>query len=266
MRLGTFELDLIQDGLFSLPPDAALGDLPSQRQRILVGMNCLLVRTRDQVVLIDAGVGSKPRHDFVKSYRMEWPRRLYSELERLHVPRDAIDDVILTHLHWDHAGGATRTSNSGVVVAFPRACYFVQRREWEEAMSAPAGGEGYLPEDFAVLREAGVLTMLDGDSEIFPGIKVRLTGGHTPGHQIVLVGNARSERAVFLADLVPTTALLSPEAAMIYDLDREALAREKQKILREAAENRWLLIFQHAPRLRAGYIMSAEGPVEWAAL
>lgn len=264
MRLGAFELHLLRDGLFSLPPRSAVGSHLEGGQPLLVGMNCLLVRGHGQTVLIDAGVGSKPRLDFVETYRMEWPRRLYAELDKLQVARDDVDVVILTHLHWDHVGGATLAGDSDVVPAFPRARYFVQESEWERAMNTPPGDRYYLREDFVPLADANVLTMVDGDSEILPGIEVRLTGAHSAGHQIVLVGSD-SERAVFLADLIPTASLLSPEASMIYDVDKAALAREKQKILREAAEGHWLLIFQHAPRLQAGYLISAEGSpqIEW---
>ncbi len=268
MRLGDFELHLIRDGLFSLPPRSAVGTHLQGGQPLLVGMNCLLVRTTEHTVLIDAGVGSKPRLDFVETYRMEWPRRLYAELDKLQVARENVDAVILTHLHWDHAGGATLAGNSGIIPAFPRARYFVQESEWKGAMNAPPGDNYYLREDYVPLAEANVLTMIDGDSEILPGIEVRRTAAHSAGHQIVLVGDPDRERAVFLADLIPTASLLSPEASMIYDVDKVALAREKRKILSEAAEGHWLLVFQHAPKLQAGYLMSLEDSpqIEWVSM
>ncbi len=262
MKLGSFTLNLIQDGLFHLPEDA----VSRSNSRLLVGMNCLLVRGHGQTVLIDTGVGAKPRRDFVGTYRMEWPRRLDAELEALSVRHDDIDVVILTHLHWDHAGGATRLDDNGnAVPAFPKARYIVQKREWEAAMQARPNDEGYLREDFAVLKDAGVLTLLDNNSDVAPGIEVRLTGGHSPGHQIVLIGNHGRQRAVFLGDLIPTAAMLAPETVMTYDTDPETLTREKRKILREAFDNHWLLIFQHAPRQRAGYLRT-ENNIDWIAL
>ncbi len=197
---------------------------------------------------------------------MEWPRRLVLELGKRGTRSEDIDAVILTHLHWDHAGGATCLNAEGSVVpAFPHAQYFVQRREWEEAEKAAPDSADYLPEDFIPLRETGVLTLLEGDSEIFPGIEVRQTGGHTAGHSIVLIGDS-GERAVFLADLVPTVSMLSPNAAMRYDGEIEILAREKRKILQEAFEQHYLLIFPHAPRQRAGYLKSDvehEPRIDW---
>ncbi|MBU1938020.1 MBL fold metallo-hydrolase, partial [bacterium] len=227
------------------------------------------VRDHEKTVLIDAGVGTKPRRDFVETYRMEWPRRLDAELKALNVSRDDIDIVILTHLHWDHAGGATRFNDEGIVEpAFPRARYFVQTREWEAAMKAPPDDDSYLHEDFAVLKDAGVLTLFDGNSDVAPGIEVRLTGGHSPGHQIVLIGNPDGQRAAFMGDLIPTAAMLAPETVMSYDIEPNILTHEKQKILREAFENHWLLIFQHAPRQRAGYLTAAEKgfAIEWISL
>lgn len=267
MQLSSFKLTLIQDGLFSLPVDAFSQTGSQKQSRLLVGMNCLLVQGRGQTVLIDTGVGQKQRRNFVESYRMEWPRRLYRELEAMNVRRDDIDVVILTHLHWDHTGGATVLDESGTLrPAFPRARYFLQRKEWEEAIVAPSDDEGYLREDFVPLHNAGVLELLDGDSKISPGIEVRLTGGHSSGHQIVLIGDSDGTRAVFLADLIPTASLLSLQAAMTFDTEHEILAREKSKILEEAAQEHWLLIFQHAPKQRAGYLISPEGPIDWVNL
>jgi glyoxylase-like metal-dependent hydrolase (beta-lactamase superfamily II) len=266
MRLGAFEIDLIQDGLFSLSPEDFVGKVPQPDQRIRVGVNCLLIRSAERIVLIDSGVGSKPRRNFVESYEMEWPRRLISRLGKLRVRNEDISTVILTHLHWDHAGGATSLNAEGnVEPTFPRAEYFVQRKEWEEAQKAPPDSMDYLPEDFIPLKESGVLTLLDGDSEIFPGIEIRRTGGHTTGHSIVLVGDS-DVRSVFLADLIPTISMLSPDAATKYDGDVEILAREKRKILREAFERHYLLIFPHAPRRRAGYLKSdfeQEPQIDW---
>jgi len=266
MQFGSFKLDLIQDGLFSLPPDAFVGAFPQQRQRILLGMNCLLVRSRERTILIDAGIGSKPRRDFVERYQMEWPRCLLGELEKMQLRPQDIDAVILTHLHWDHAGGATCANGRGEIVpTFPRAQYFVQESEWEEATEAPPDSEDYCAEDFVPLRDAGVLTLLDGNSELFPGVEVRQTGGHTSGHSIVFIGDS-SRRAVFLADLIPTVSMLLPEATMSYDGDPAALKQEKRKISREAVGKHWLLIFQHAPRQRAGYLRSSferESEIDW---
>jgi glyoxylase-like metal-dependent hydrolase (beta-lactamase superfamily II) len=152
------------------------------------------------------------------------------------------------------------------VPAFTKAQYYIQKREWEAAMKAPSDDDSYLHEDFVVLKDAGVLTLLDNNSVVTPGIETRLTGGHSPGHQIVLIGNPDEQRAVFLGDLIPTSAILAPEKVMTYDTDPKTLTHEKHKILREAFENHWLLIFQHAPRQRAGYLRTENDDIDWITL
>ena len=155
MKLGSFTLNLIQDGLFYLPEDAVPRSNLSVHSRLLVGMSCLLVRGNGQTVLIDTGAGTKHRRDFVETYRMEWPRRFDTELNTLNVRREDIDIVILTHLHWDHAGGATRLDDNGnAVPTFPKAHYYIQKCEWEAAIQAPSDDDDYLHEDFVVLKDA----------------------------------------------------------------------------------------------------------------
>jgi glyoxylase-like metal-dependent hydrolase (beta-lactamase superfamily II) len=261
VQVGRFRLDLISDGLFEDEADSfvRLGAerQASHRRRIKVGFNSLLIRGGGSAVVVDPGTGDKPRSDKVKQYRMEWPRRFFPSLAALNVPVEAVDVVILTHLHWDHAGAATRrTESNQIVPAFPHARYYVQALELEAARDAvKRGDESYDPGDFEPLSEHGCLQTVSGESEILPGITVRRAGGHCRGLQIVYV-ESEGQRAVFLSDLVPTTAQLPLDCVLSYDEDVPQLRAAKEAVLAEARRRGDLLLFVHAPRVRAGYLKS----------
>jgi glyoxylase-like metal-dependent hydrolase (beta-lactamase superfamily II) len=262
-QLGAFRIDLISDGIFEDDADSFVQPCVEKesaaklkarvKTRIKVGFNCLLVRAGGHTVVIDPGTGDKPRPDKVSHYRMEWPRRFFSTLEELDVRREEVNTVILTHLHWDHAGAATRLVHGRAEPSFPNARYFVQKKELEAAQAENAAGEkdSYLPEDYEPLLRAGCLTVIDGDVELFPGISCRWVGGHSAGLQVVMVGSGTS-RAIYLSDLVPTTTQIPLDCMLSYDQDHAQLKESKQKILAEAEEHRDLLLFVHAPRVRAG--------------
>ena len=263
IQLGPYRLDLINDGLFELrsrdfipPQPADSAAVTKVKSRVLVGFNSLVVRGNGRMVVIDPGTGDKPRIQQVRQYKMEWPRKFFGELESLGIRREDVDAVILTHLHWDHCGGGTALDSRGrLVPAFPRARYYVQPTELEAARAAVHGGDdGYLAEDFEPLIDSGVLELLDGDAEVFPDFETRWTPGHSDGHQVVIMGAKDEPKAIYLSDLVPTSAQLSPTSGMSYDIDHERLADSKQRILREAEDQHYLLLFVHAPRLRAGYL------------
>jgi glyoxylase-like metal-dependent hydrolase (beta-lactamase superfamily II) len=272
LQLGRFRLDLISDGLFDDDADTfvQLGKVRKavSRRRIRVGFNALLIRDDQNTVVVDPGTGDKPRPDKVKQYRMEWPRRFFPSLAALNVPLDAVNAVILTHLHWDHAGAATRQAeDQRLVPAFPHAQYYVQALELEAVRDAvKRGDESYDPGDFEPLSEHGCLHTMTGESEILPGITVRWTGGHCRGLQIVCV-ESEGRRAVFLSDLVPTTAQLPLDCVLSYDEDTVQLRAAKEAVLSEALRRRDLLLFVHAPRVRAGYLRSrADGAAAFESL
>jgi glyoxylase-like metal-dependent hydrolase (beta-lactamase superfamily II) len=266
IELGAYRLDLISDGFFEDDADTFVTLCVEQesspqvkvraKPRIKVGFNSLLIRGGGHAVVVDPGTGDKPRAGLVNRYNMEWPRRFFPALTELGVPVDEVDKVVLTHLHWDHSGGATRIGDRGEIVpTFPRATYHVQRIELETARRlARSGDDSYLPEDFEPLVSSDQLQLLDGDVKLFDGVEVRLVGGHTPGLQVVVIGDKQRGGAIYLSDLVPTGTQIPLDCVLSYDSNIEELKISKRKILAEAALQHDLLLFVHAPRLRAGYL------------
>jgi len=174
-------------------------------------------------------------------------------------PRD-ITGVILTHLHFDHSGGSTRLDRSGVPVpTFPSATYYVQRSEWEEAINPnERSSDSYHSDDFLPLEERGQICLLDGDTEVAPGVRVRVTGGHCDGHQMVLV-NYGGERVAYFGDLIPTPHHLRLPYIAAMDRSPEHTLDFKKEMLDEAERNGWLIIFSHGLQERAGYLERRNG-------
>lgn len=230
---------------------------PDDRNRIPLAMRPLLVEHPDGLVLIDTGLGNKEDAKFIDIYGIEnagdpGPTRLEDALRSLgHAPSD-IRWVINTHLHFDHAGGNTTAVGDEVRLTFPNATYVVQGGELEFARHTNERTRAsYLPHNFNPVDAVGRWKLLSGDGEVLPGIRVRLTPGHVPFHQSVLVASG-GETAVFLGDLIPTSAHLPLPWIMGYDLEPLRTLESRRSLLKEAVEGGWLLVFEHDARVAMG--------------
>lgn len=266
MKLGKFEIYPVTDGFFYLDGGAVFGVVPKilwekiyppdERNRIPLSLHCPMIITKKYNILIDTGVGIKHDEKFFKIYGIEKKPLLLESLCRFGYQPKNIDLVINTHLHFDHAGGNTTFNENGEIVpTFPRAKYFIQKGEMEVALNPDERTRAsYCPEDFLPIGEPEHLCLIkDGITEIDKGISVIKTGGHTRHHQCVKI-ESEGQVAFFLADLVPTVAHLHYPYISGYDLFPLETLENKKKILKQAFEERWLLIFQHDPRIRMGYL------------
>jgi len=207
------------------------------------------VETPNLLVLVDSGIGNKEEERFRDIYGVDNegnPTRLEDGLRRLGFEPADVDLVVSTHLHFDHAGGNTlRTPDGSVVPAFPNARYVVQKGELAFAQSPNERVRAsYMSKNFLPLAEAGRVDTVEGATQIAPGMSLLPTPGHTPFHQsIVLDGGG--ERAVFLADLCPTSAHLPLPWIMGYDLEPLVTLETKKALWETVREEGWILIFQH---------------------
>jgi glyoxylase-like metal-dependent hydrolase (beta-lactamase superfamily II) len=253
---------IVSDGVLKLDGGSLFGQVPKavwensvktdRRNRITLGVNCLLLQVWGKNVLVDAGIGSK-EHD--KETLGLVPTRLLRGLKGVGLTPKDIHAVILTHLHFDHCGGCTRLDREGSIVpTFPKAHYYVQRACWQEACHpnercfASHRSENFLP-----VAEQEQIEFLDGDSEIFPGLNVIVTDGHARGHQIVLF-NHGGDRIVFLGDLVPTHHHLNLPVISAFDYSPEETLAQKRELLLDAELHGWLLVFSHVYDITAGYL------------
>jgi glyoxylase-like metal-dependent hydrolase (beta-lactamase superfamily II) len=275
-RLGDLTLHAIESGMQALDGGAMFGVVPKPlwekripadaRNRIPLGLRCLLVETADQLVLIETGLGNKENEKFRDIYGVDnaatdaaYPDRLQQAIGELGFSAADVGTVIDTHLHFDHAGGNTFRDGDGQVrLAFPNARYFVQRGEWEWAHRAnERTSASYLPDNYEPVMAAGRLELVEGDVEIVPGISVLRTPGHCPHHQSVLVRSG-GETACFLADVIPTFAHLPLPWIMGYDVEPLVTLESKRALLQRATDERWLLVSTHDPFTPWGYAV-AEG-------
>ncbi len=270
MKLGRIELHPLSDGLFGLDGGAMFGVVPrvhwqkrnppDRNNRIRLALRPLLILTGDERILIDTGVGNKYGPEFDQMFNVDHSDSLDASLARLDLEPGSITTVVLTHLHFDHAGGATKLNDSGEPVPrFPNARYVVQEMEWLDATHPNRRTRGsYRNDDFLPLEAAGRLELVDGDTELVPGVKLLRTGGHTRGHQVVLI-ESDAQTAVYWADLVPTCSHVNVPYIMGYDLFPLDTMKQKEKLIARAAAEEWTCIFEHDPDVAVGRIRESNG-------
>jgi glyoxylase-like metal-dependent hydrolase (beta-lactamase superfamily II) len=264
VTFGDVELVPLSDGSFRLDGGAMFGVVPKplwekrapadERNRIELGLRPLLVTAGGKNVLIDAGIGDKVGPREVEIFAIRRERHLDHALAAAGLTANDIDVVIATHLHFDHAGGFTQLVDGVLMPRFPHARYLIRRDEWEDATHPHERNRAsYLQENFAPLAEAGVVDFIEGDGDLLPGISVWRTGGHTMHHQLVRIESG-GRTAVFVADLMPTTAHVDAPWIMGYDLYPMDTLMYKKRFLSEAIEGGYVIFFEHDPAVAAGII------------
>ena len=230
---------------------------PDERNRIPLAMRCLLIRHPEATVLVDTGVGAKEDEKFREIYGVEnegEPTRLEDGLGAWGVEPEDVDLVVCTHLHFDHAGGATiRGADGELRPSFPRARYVVRRGEWEFAhRDNERVRASYFPRNMDPLEEAGVLETVEEDTEVVRGVHLARTPGHTPHHQSVWI-EAGDDVLFYPADLAPTQAHISLPWIMGYDVEPLVTLETKRTWLGRAGREGWVVIFEHDPEIAYGW-------------
>src|SRR6185312_12312007 len=259
--IGNLVVHAIQAGGQRLDGGAMFGVVPKplwerrisadERNRIQLGMRCLLIEHPSGLILIDSGAGNKENAKFHEIYGVEnaganGRTALEDGLAQVGVSQEQIAILISTHLHFDHAGGNTFVDDAGVVrPTFPRARYLVQRGEYEFATHTnERTAASYFDRNYVPTLESGQLELLEGESEIVDGIGVLVTPGHTPYHQSVVIRSA-GETAIFLGDLVPTHTHLPLPWIMGYDVEPLVTLESKRGLLKRVEQGDWTVIFEH---------------------
>ncbi len=273
MQLGNWTFKIFSDGVYRLDGGASFGIVPKpmwekriaadERNRIPVALRCLLAEGHGHRVLVDTGIGDRWDAKQRDIYGMD--RRagqLLTELDAAGIAREPITDVVLTHLHFDHVGGARLDLADGMSPAFPQARWGVQRTHWEWAHTPSERDRGsFRPDDFEALAATDRLELVEGNVEILPELRVTPLGGHTPGMQIPEF-HTEAGTLVFLADLIPSVAHIHLPWVAGFDLNPLLSLSEKRQLLSRAVEDDYLLVFQHDPRHETCRVAFAEGRFE----
>ena len=260
--VGDFQMYWLNGGHFRLDGGTMFGAVPKvlwekkcqadSNNSIPMCNDVLLIRTPQHNIIIDTGLGNKLTEKQHSIFQVTSPWSVVADLTELGISRQDIDFVLLTHCDFDHAGGIViHGADGNEELCFPAAVHYVQQSEWEDVEQPCRRAQStYWPENFALLKKEGKLEIIAGDLEVVPGIKLRHTGGHTRGHQLVEL-HSKGETAVHLGDLFPTHAHSNPLWIMAYDnFPLEVINRKEEYFRYYQKQNSWFT-FYHDPLIKA---------------
>ena len=244
LRAGSLRLD--GASLFGVVPRVMWSRLspPDESNRIGLQTNCLFLKSGDQAVLIETGCGDKWSEKMRSIFAIE-ERTVVDALAEHGISPGDIGDVVVTHLHFDHAGGLTRQDGDEAVPVFGSASVHVQGREWEDAIANRSTMTGtYLRTHLDPIADRVIL--LDGECNILPGIRSWPMPGHTWGQQAILI-DTDDGVVCFPGDVCPTRHHVGAPCSMGYDMLPYENMLSKRRLLDRAASESWTLVLDHEP-------------------
>jgi glyoxylase-like metal-dependent hydrolase (beta-lactamase superfamily II) len=251
------KLHTINTGLFKLDGGAMHGVVPKsmwnkanpadENNMCTWAMRCLLMEENNKLILIDTGMGNKQDEKFFSHFQPHGDDSLEKSLNTLGFSTNDITDVFLTHLHFDHCGGAIKRDGEKLVPAFKNAIYWSNETHWNSALQPNAREKAsFLIENILPIQESGQLQFIDHKEGISftDNMEIRFVNGHTDSMMLPLI-NYNGQKIFYCADLVPSAAHISLPWVMGYDMRPLDTLNEKQKVFQDAIENNWLLFFEH---------------------
>lgn len=231
IHTGNFKLD--GGAMFGVVPKMIWNGLNPADDKNLCNwaMRCLLIESEGRRILIDCGIGDKQSEKFFGFYYLNGTQSLKSSLQAAGFGFEDITDVILTHLHFDHVGGAVSLFPDGELrPTFPNAVYHVTEQHWKHALSPNARERAsFLPENFMPLYEAGKINFVPEGEMITPAVKIHVVSGHTVGMITPVISHPRQE-IIYCADLIPSSCHIPVNYVMGYDIEPLVTMAEKEKL------------------------------------
>ena len=258
-KIGKWKIYILETGSFWLDGGAMMGSVPKvlwektnqpdSHNRINLAMRCILLDNGKSRVLIETGIGNKCSDKFKKMFKIKQHKSTLSNtLSNYGYLKEDVTHIILTHLHFDHAGGCSDFDDNGKIVpSFPNAKYYVSRENWDAALNPnPKDKASYLSENYMCLIENEVLEFISNNSPALEGVSTYPVNGHTYGQQLVKV-TSENDSLVFCSDLIPLKSHIRLPWIMGYDLNASLSLKEKEVFLDMASEKDWTLFFYHDP-------------------
>jgi len=270
LQIGPYEIFSLETGQFRLDGGAMFGVVPKtlwqksnpadDENRILLALRTLVIRNEERTILVDAGIGRKLNEKLSRIYAVDHSQHdLLKALADKGISREDITDVIITHLHFDHVGGATFMDEQGELqLTFPNATYHVQGEQWHWA-NHPAEKDraSFITDNFKLISDSGRLHELSGPGTLYPGIDLLVMYGHTHGMQLPRVSD-NSSTLLYCADLIPTASHIPLAYIMGYDNNPLITLQEKKRLLPQAVAGNWIMVFEHDPFRAAGTVEETE--------
>jgi glyoxylase-like metal-dependent hydrolase (beta-lactamase superfamily II) len=246
-NIGNFKVD--GGAMFGVVPKVLWSRVYSSDENNLIDLTLrsMVVETQGHIILIDTGWGDKQDEKFFRHVHLHGGEGLIEGLKNRGYRQEDITDVFLTHLHADHCGGSVKGKIPGgnYELTFPGATYHVSRDQWEWAVKNNLReADSFLEENIKPIGDSGHLNLIDKSGELFPGFSVMICYGHTPGLMIPLI-KYHEKTLVYTGDLIPTIAHIPLIWNMSYDIESLKTIEEKQRLLSEACDGGYILVFQH---------------------
>lgn len=223
-------------------------------------MRCLLIQDGNRLILVDNGMGNKQDDKFFGYYYLHGNDSLESSLAKHGFGMDDITDVFLTHLHFDHCGGSIKYNNDRTKLepAFKNATYWSHEKHWEWAVHPNAREKAsFLKENILPIQESGQLKFVDTHQEFIPGMKIYEANGHTEAMMLPLI-QYKNTTIAYMADLIPSVGHIPLPYVMGYDVRPLNTLKEKEYILKQAADQNWTLFFEHDPTIECCTVQQTE--------
>ncbi len=262
MKFGSFEIipfveqsfKLDGGSMFGVVPKKIWGRMVSSDENNMIAMdtNLFVVKAHGKNILLDTGFGDAITENETKMYSVTKESNIETGLQKIGLSPDDIDIVFLTHLHTDHAGGTVKLEGDSFIPRFKNARYYTQQIEWNDAMNPNERTAAvYISERLKTMETAGQLEILDGDTEILPGIKAVVTAGHTPGHQGIEM-TSDGITVVYYADIVPSSYHVRVPYVAAVDLDPVTTMDVKRRLVKFLLEGEKYIVFDHDIDIKIG--------------